>query len=202
MLDAAWSVTSSSVTIPPFYPLTICFPFLQPSDIIRTTHPACGSSTIFHFPSDHFPLPIPHISSLLPLFIPPSLPPSACSFLGPCAGGAITEGGIDSFALMWFGLRRDTAHSHTFSRRTESSSLSACTSCVFKQANQHHSARLASLSSSLCLPPSRSVKSHQPFLQTHRSLFFSTFAAFIRSTLPFMEALLIKSPVFLCSSVL
>lgn len=56
---------------------------------------------------------------------------------------------MDSFALMWFGLQRGTAQSDTFSQRAELLSLSVCSSCVFKQANQHHSAVLASLSLSL-----------------------------------------------------
>lgn len=155
--------------------------------------------TTFHFQFDHFPLPVPHIPSLLPLFILPSLPPPACSFLGPCTGGAITEGGIDSFALMWFGLQRDTAQSDTFSQRTESSSHSACTSCVFKQANQHHSARLASLSSSPCLPPSRSVKSHQPSLHTG-SPFPPCFCCLYSLHSPIYAGPLPISPAFLSSS--
>ena len=112
-------------------------------------------STTFYFPFYHFPLSVPHISTLLPLFLlpptsllPPPPPPSS-SFLGPRAGAAITGGGMDSFALMWFGLQRGTAQSDTFSQRTELLSLSVCSSCVFKQTNQHHSAVLACLS-----PPS------------------------------------------------
>lgn len=53
---------------------------------------------------------------------------------------------MDSFALMWFGLQRGTAQSDTFSQRAELLSLSVCSSCVFKQTNQHHSAVLACLS--------------------------------------------------------
>lgn len=82
---------------------------------MRLLHqPSIFRSIIFLFPSliSH---PSCHSSSL-----PPSLRLPAPSW-GPCAGGAITEGGIDSFALMWFGLRCDTAQSDTFSRRTESS---------------------------------------------------------------------------------
>lgn len=65
-----------------------------------------------HLPFSLRSLPLfllPHISSLMSLF--PPLPPPAS--WGPSAGGAITEGGIDSFAVMWFGLQRGTAQSNT-----------------------------------------------------------------------------------------
>lgn len=56
---------------------------------------------------------------------------------------------MDSFALMWFGLQRGTAQSDTLSQCTGLLSLTVCSSRVFKQANQHHSAALASVSNSL-----------------------------------------------------
>lgn len=74
--------------------------------------PRRRATTTFHFPFDHFPFSCSLISHpLMPLFAP--LPPPAS--WGPCAGGAITEGGIDSFAVMWFGLQRGTAQSNTLS---------------------------------------------------------------------------------------
>lgn len=63
----------------------------------------------------------PHPSHLnLPATLAPllSTPPSfSSSFPGPRVGAAITGGGMDSFALMWFGLQRGTAQSDTLSQR-------------------------------------------------------------------------------------
>lgn len=163
-------------------------PVLQPSDIIRTTQhatlppPSIFRSIIFLSPSliSH---PSCH-SSPLPL----SLPPSACSFLGPCAGGAITEGGIDSFALMWFGLRRDTAQSDAFSRHTESS---LCLHFMCFQTGQSAPLSSARLPFFLSLPPTIALCKKPPTFPPDRQVpFFSTFAAFICSTLSFMQALL------------
>lgn len=122
-------------------------------------------STTFHFLFYHFYSRVPHISTLLPPLLPPPPPPS----WGPRAGAAITEGGMDSFALMWFGLQHGTAQSDTFSRCTDLLSLSLCLQFMCFQTGQ--STPLSGAALSLPLPPtisalSVSVKSHQPSL-TH-----------------------------------
>lgn len=135
----------------------------------RQNHSALRDSFSHHLPFSlrSLPLfPLPHISSLMPFF--PPLPPPAS--WGPCAGGAITEGGIDSFAVMWFGLQRGTAQSNTLfffllplaSAPSSSPSPVCSSSCVFKQANQHHSDTLASLFPLPFFPP--------PFLCLPQSL--------------------------------
>lgn len=170
-----------------FLSLTVwafCSPFLQPSDIIRTTQHA----TPFH----HLPFSVRSFSSPSPSYLippatlPPSLPPSSFSFLGPCAGGAITEGGIDSFALMWFGLQRGTAQSNTFSQRTELLSL-LCLQFMCFQTGQSTPLSCAGLS--LPLPPtisalSVSVKSHQSSL-SHTHTLLSLVANSNGQTVPF-----------------
>lgn len=73
------SSSSSSVIWPQIF-FSLSSP-TAPQDIIRATQHA---SPLHHLPFYHFLLPIPHISTLLPLFFPPSLPPSLLLPGAPC----------------------------------------------------------------------------------------------------------------------
>lgn len=59
-------------------------PLLQPPKTSLEPPSMRVPYTTFHFPFYHFLLPIPHISTLLPLFFPPSLPPSLLLPGAPC----------------------------------------------------------------------------------------------------------------------
>lgn len=123
----------------------------------------------FHFPFHHFPFSCsltshPHASLSLSPFLSPSLTPPPPSK----GGAAITEGGIDSFArnVVWAAVWHGQAAAALFffpspwaaARRrrllTLLPSLAVCSSCVFKQANQHHSRTLARFPPPSPPPPS------------------------------------------------
>lgn len=98
-------------------------------------------STTFHFPFYHFPLPVSHISSLLPL--PPPfllLPRAVCRGCHNRRWNRFICSNV-VWAAAWHGTEQ-----HFLPAHRELLSLSVCSSCVFKQANQHHSAVLALLS--------------------------------------------------------
>lgn len=148
------SSSSSSVIWPQIF-FSLSSP-TAPQDIIRATQHA---SPLHHLPFSilSFSSPHPHISTLLPLFFPPSLPPS--SFPGPRVGAAITGGGMDSFALMWFGLQHGTAQSDTLSQCTELLSLSFSPCVQFMCFQTGQSTPLSCDGLSLPLPPTISALS-------------------------------------------
>lgn len=119
-------------------------------------------STTFHFPFDHFPLPVPHISSLLPLFLPPLLPLLPGALCRRCHNRRWNRFICSNvvWAAAWHGAEQHFLPVH-------GASLALCLQFVCFQTGQ--STPLSCTGLSLPLPPtisalSVSVKSHQPSL--------------------------------------
>lgn len=147
-------------------------------------------STTFHFPFDHFPLPVPHISSLLPLFLPPLLPLLPGALCRRCHNRRWNRFICSNVvrAAAWHGAEQHFPPAHR-------ASLPLCLQFMCFQTGQSTPLSCAGLS--LPLPPtisalSVSVKSHQSSLtqtiissgklQWPDSPFF-TFTAFLCSHL-------------------
>lgn len=119
-------------------------------------------STTFHFPFDHFPLPVPHISSLLPLFLPPLLPLLPGALCRRCHNRRWNRFICSNvvWAAAWHGAEQHFLPVHT-------ASLPLCLQFMCFQTGQSTPLSCAGLS--LPLPPtisalSVSVKSHQSSL--------------------------------------